>query len=149
MMRHTQSELCRSETMAVLKAAMTAVATMDADKMPKPCIANTDATSAPRLWRLENSAVIVADSGYSPPTPKPSIKRQMMSHTQNAAPRTADADVHWPIVATIMIIRVNRYTLFLPRRSPRNPKKTWPQRLPTRAAAEIPRSMECGISGLR
>ena len=32
----------------------------------------------------------------------------MASHTANDAPRTADADVHWPMVAVMRMSSVNR-----------------------------------------
>ena len=45
-----------------LNAAVVAMATSEAVRMPIPCMAKTEPTKAPRLRAVENSAAIVAES---------------------------------------------------------------------------------------
>ena len=47
-----------------LKAAVVAMATREAVRMPTPCMAKTEPTKAPRLRAVENSAAMVAESFF-------------------------------------------------------------------------------------
>ena len=76
--------------------------------MPMPCMEKTAAIDAPRTCDGDSSAAMVADSGYSPPMPKPSTKRHSTSQVTMPKPRTVDADDAWPIVAVIMSSSVIR-----------------------------------------
>jgi hypothetical protein len=54
---------------------------MEAESLPHPCIEKMDRTARPRVTLELDSDVMVEASGYSPPTPKPRIARQIASWT--------------------------------------------------------------------
>lgn len=81
------------------------------------------------------SAEMVADNGYSPPTPNPRMKRHVAScaYTDTGPPAYAVAEPKHPTRTrhSVVMKMVRR-----PMLSAKAPKTTWPRTAPTKAAVE-------------
>lgn len=114
-----------------------------------------ESTATPRDADDEPSEVIVDASGYSPPTPKPRMARQITSCSYTLLPMPvgcADvpdhnpfaasgectacpaADVALPSAPTMMSVLVITKHHLRPKRSPASPKNSCPRMEPTSAA---------------
>mmetsp|Transcript_4685 Transcript_4685/g.13079 ORF Transcript_4685/g.13079 Transcript_4685/m.13079 type:complete len:209 (-) Transcript_4685:149-775(-) len=123
-----------NEAPELTKASMT----IAESKYPKPWFEKTSAIKVPRRAAPVPSAQIVADSGYSPPMPKPRMPRQKISwYIRNFGP-SENSWMHAEARDPKMINEpVTMKITLRPNLSARDPKMSCPRIAPNNAADEV------------